>query len=176
MGALITVAALSTQAATVTERYNNDNDITHLFLWSDDPSNMTFVSVDLSDAKLAGWSSNSSLSGEVLMAQGPEVKNSTGKFDITFNYSTAPFIFQYAEVFFQAGDTGPSILDTGMIEYNGKKLLAPTVWILTSAQLNYINASVIGAAVVPIPSSVYLMMSAIGFVGFATRRTNDAMG
>lgn len=171
---LVTLAPLCSQAAIVTERYKNSTAITDLFLWSDDPTVMTFAGVDLSDKKLAGWSGLNF--GDRMVIEGPEIKKNKGKFDIDFDYTVAPFTLQYAEVMYDAVTSIWTVEATGQLEYNGKKLKKPTANPLSALQSSQIKAHFApAAAVVPIPSSVVLMLSAIAFMGIAGRKHGAAI-
>ncbi len=169
-GLLCALAPLSGHALVTTQRYQNDTDLTNLFLWSDNPQNMSFLGADLSDKKLAGWTVALN-TGSFAVLEGPEVKKSLGKFDIEFDYKIAPFTLQFAEVLYNATTGNIGISHEGQLEFNGKKLGKPVARALTSAQITDVNSYFVqGGAVVPVPNSVLLMISAIGFLGVAGRR------
>jgi hypothetical protein len=133
---------------------------------------MMFDGVDLSDAELVGWTS-SALASDYVVFEGPEVKKSKGKFVIDFDFDdsvVSTFTFQFAEVLYDG--VTETIQNTGNIEYDGSKLLKPTVNGLSVGQMANITAYFAPATAVPIPSSVVLMMSAIGFLGIVRRRNN----
>jgi len=172
LAALLVLSAFAANAATDTERYKNDADMTNLFLWSTDPSNMTFGSIDLTDAKLTGWSVMHN-DGAYLVLEGPEISKSKSKINIDFNFTVAPFTFQFAEVLYDSVGNDIAIEATGMIQYNTKgKLDKPTANPLSAAQgadiKAYFNPS--AGAVVPLPGSSVLMLSALGLVGVTARR------
>lgn len=175
---LITLAALaplSAQGATTTETANVKSAMTHLFLWSDDPAVMQFADVDLTAPKLAGWSlfSSGDASGAPLIAEGPAIKKGWSKFDITFNYSSAPFSFQFAAVVFDAVTSTHVINNEGNFTFNGSKLNKAVGTPLSLAQITDVNTHFNPApAVVPIPDSIVLALSAIGFLGIYSRKSN----
>ena len=184
LAALLLVAPLAANGITVTERFTNGNDITHLFFWAEGPvPDMNFVGVDLgnptTDPKLNGWVSSPTPSPFPantfsLVLAGPEIKNNLGKFDIDFNHTNATFTFHFAEVLYDgvgAFDETTHIQETGSIFYDGKKLINPTAYALSTGEmLDVTTYFASGATAVPIPSSVVLMMSAVGFMGIASRR------
>jgi len=168
---LLILMSSGAAAAVSNEVYKNDSDITDLFLWSDNPANVTFSGVHLSDPNLAGWTVMLN-SGGALVLEGPEVKKSNGKFNIDFQYSVAPFTFQFAEVMYDTVANSWTVEATGNITFNGKKLVTPYASNpLGSQQIADITAHFSPSAAVPIPSSAVLMVSAVGFVGMAARCT-----
>jgi len=159
-------------AAVSTEVYKNDSDMTDLFLWSDNPANMTFLNVDLSDPDLAGWAVMVN-SGSSLVLEGPKVKKSNGKFNIDFQYSSAPFTFQFAEAMYDTVASSWTVETTGNITFDGKKLFTPySSNPLSAQQIADITAHFSPSAAVPILNSAVLMLSAVGFVGVAARSTS----
>jgi hypothetical protein len=168
---LSSLVPFAAAAESVSGRYKNDADITHLFLWSDDLSDMTIANADLSDKKLSGWTIEN-LSKSLVLVHGPEVKKSTGKFAIDFNVSVAPFRYTFAEVLYNAIGNIVSLQAAGSVTYDGKKFLKPVDGLLSAQQAfdvrTYFSPA---AAVVPVPNSVILMMSALGFMGIVKRKT-----
>ena len=168
---------LVSQAAVVTQTYKNATEITNLFLWSEDPADMTFVDVDLSDKKLAGWTIPVTFADRLVL-DGPQVKKGkkAAKFNIEFDYSAAPFKFQFAEVLFDDATATWALQKTGSIEFKGGKLGKSQAYTLSAAQLGHINDyfSVPAPAAVPIPRSMLLMVSAVAFLGVGSRKAGAA--
>ncbi|MGR8949187.1 MAG: hypothetical protein ACU84Q_14150 [Gammaproteobacteria bacterium] len=161
------LVSMAVHGATITEEYKNDSDMTNLFLWSDVPAAMNFVSFDLSDKDLDGWSASILNSGAHAVLEGPEVSKSKAKIGITFDL-VAPattFTFQFAEVNYDAAADSWTITEFGSIQYDGKKLINPTALAVSGSQLLDIGTQ-FAPSPVPIPNSALLFLSAIGFVGY----------
>ncbi|MGR9090397.1 MAG: hypothetical protein ACU85U_07445 [Gammaproteobacteria bacterium] len=105
-------AIANADAAVVTDRYKNDTEMTNLFLWATDPTNLSFENIDLSDNKLAGWSVVIN-SGAYLVLEGPAIAKSQSKIDIDFDFKVAPFSFQLAEVLYDSVSSDIAIQTTG---------------------------------------------------------------
>lgn len=173
--ALLACAAANAGADVITDRYKNDTEMTNLFLWATDPTNLSFGNVDLSDKKLAGWSVTIN-TGDYLVLEGPSIAKSQSKIDIDFQFQVAPFSFQFAEVLYDSAASDIAIQTTGVIAYkisNGKldKPSANPLSLAQGADINaYFNPS---AAVVPLPGSAVFMLSAIGLMGVISRRAGN---
>lgn len=159
-------------AAVITDRYKNDAEMTNLFLWATDPTNLSFGNIDLSDAKLAGWSVPIN-TGAYVVLEGPAIAKSQSKINIDFEFKVAPFSFQFAEVLYDAVGNDIAIQATGLIGYKASngKLDKASANPLSAAQGADIKAYFGPApAIVPLPGSVVFMLSAIGLVGVISRR------
>ena len=165
-------AAANANAAVITDRYKNDTEMTNLFLWAADPTNLSFGNIDLSDNKLAGWSVAIN-TGDYLVLEGPAIAKSQSKINIDFHFNVAPFSFQFAEVLYDSVGNDIAIRTTGLIGYKASngKLGKSSANPLSAAQGADINAYFNPApAVVPLPGSAVFMLSAISLVGVISRR------
>ncbi len=173
LAALVLLSPLAAKGATVNGTYMNGTIITQLFLWSANaPLDVTFTIVDPSDPSSdipAGWNVVLPMPNDRLVVQGSGL-TAGGDFDITFDYPGSTFRFEFAEVLYDSVNDIVTIQGTGKVHYNGKKFTG-TPYTLSAAQITDINNHMATVAAVPIPSSVVLMMSAIGFMGIASRRT-----
>ena len=192
-GSSLAEAAITSEARTLTD------DVNAIFLWAVDADDMTF-DVDASDfSQLAGWTldrnpanaANNNDSFWVLT--GPGVANGGGvasagsaTVEIGFDYvvgglfGVSIFQYQYARVLFDGLSanvqaSGARTLVRSAIANTGIGF-GPA---LNAAQFNAIDsyfATMPAAASVPIPNSVFLMTSAIVFMGFSRRRQLRPLG
>lgn len=188
VGLILAMATFPVNAALTTEDFTINRTVNTIFLWADDPSDMTFELTGTDFSSLTGWSLDTSPtsatddSAWVFTAPGIEIgtgavpANSVSPITIGFDYvisgANSQFRFQYAFVLWDSltvdvRRSGTQIIRRGNANSNqaiGKPLSA--------AQFGEIDTYVAAAsapAVVPVPNSVVLMASAIAFLGFSRR-------
>jgi hypothetical protein len=159
-------------ASTMSVSFNNSNDATSIFLWTDSPnvtlslpSSITFIS------GMTGWNQSTQLPDKVQIS-GPELNAGAGKFRVTLTYS-APrkFDLQWAEVLTTGAAT--ILQGSGGLTFDG---VTPGHfgWYDNNHQFTHIDelglTPNLKLAAVPLPGSVLLMLPALMVVSTVGRR------
>ena len=148
----------------------NDVELNHGFLFSEDPVNLEFLNLTFG-ARMNTWNVEL-LTPSTVVFSGPTVQPFRGLLKLQFDYQVPPVSFQWAEVLFQN--------DVVQINASGSAIFDPSQrgrqW-STSNAFSAANTAFVtnylAPAPVPLPNSVVLMLSAIGFMSF-TRRHDDS--
>jgi hypothetical protein len=154
------LATTSANAATLNQLFLNDFATNGIYLWSSNPSNMTFGGASFG-VGMSGWTQVSNTGAQLVMS-GPTVAPFTGLFNVTMNYTSAPFNMEWAEVFFSSGT--PTLRGAGTLTYNGSG------WGSSNA-FTHLADIPMGGAPVPVPAALWLLGSALGALGVLKRRS-----
>ena len=164
--------ALATHAATQSIRFSNTNEVNYGFFFSDDVAELQFTSLRFG-GQMNTWN-NDVLTPAEIVYSGPTVLPGRRRLQLTFDYQLPQVSFQWATVLFD----GVNHAIQGSSTFTFDSTQRPrNAWSSTAAFSaantllidNYFNNP--GAAAVPLPNSVVLMLSAMAFAGF-TRRGN----
>lgn len=140
-------------AATLNQTFMNDHATNALYFWADDATNLQFERVRFGTGMTA-WSVQSN-SGDALVLTGPTVDARAGRFTLRLDYTTRPFSFQWAEVFFDSGLN--RILGAGTLTYTTGGWVGSDVFTRAAAVPHQFAAQ----ASVPLPQSVLLLLSGL---------------
>ncbi|MCZ6665612.1 MAG: hypothetical protein O7B81_09925, partial [Gammaproteobacteria bacterium] len=121
------------------------------------------------------WINNVLTSAEIVYS-GPTVLPPQGQLRLTFDYQVRQVSFQWATVLFDGVNyaiqgSGTFMFDSTQRGSNAWSSTTAFSAINTSLIDNYFNNP--GAAAVPLPNSVVLMLSAMAFAGFTRRGTGS---
>ncbi|MFT4583785.1 MAG: hypothetical protein ACI8XZ_003548 [Gammaproteobacteria bacterium] len=196
VGIILTMATSSVNAAftLTTETFRVNQAVNAIFLWADNPSDMTFDLSGTIFSSLVNWSLDTSPAGAtdnsawVFTAPGIETgagalaANSDSPVTIGFDYfvssgPTSSFRFQYAFVLWDNVTENIALSGTRRIRRGNTNSNTGVGKPLSAAQFNEIGTYLAAAsapAVVPVPNSVVLMACAIAFLGFSSRSTRSA--
>jgi hypothetical protein len=149
----------SVTAATFSQQFQNDFATNRIWLWAVEPTT-TFTNVTFDSAPVSSWLVPVD-TGDALYLEsntGTLVAPTTGRFTVTFDYTTPTFSFEWAELFWNG--TSNTVLGSGTATWNG------SAWGGSTAFTQ-------GAAVVPVPASGVLLASGVvlGF-GFVRRKAH----
>jgi hypothetical protein len=189
VGLILTMATSSVNAAFTTDTLPVNETVNAIFLWADDPSDMTFDEGATIFSSLPGWSLDTSPTGAtdnsvwVFTASGIETgagavtANSVGPITIGFDYvvssgPTSSFRFQYAFVLWDSVTADVASSGTRRIRRGNTNSNSAVGTPLSATQRGEIDSYLAAAsapALVPVPNSVVLMASAIAFLGFSRR-------
>lgn len=158
----LAVATGNVNAKALTEDFANAFDVTSIFLWSDDPSNMTLNKASFT-AGMTGWQTTLA-TGAALVLSGPAIDSGDGRFSVKFKFRKQPFKLQWAEVLFDG--TYNQVMGSGTLQRRGPDWLASS----TFTHLGDIP----NLAPVPLPSSIALLLSALVFVPMSKLRRRAA--
>jgi len=192
LGVIIVCGSSLAEAALTSESRTINQDVNAVFLWAVDPDDMTFDAGMSDFSALGGWTFDTNPTGAavndnsawVLTAAGVAsgagvVTANTATVDIGFDYvvgglfGASVFQYQYALVLFDG--------TSAAVQASGARTLVRSAIAntgfgfgpgLNAAQFSAIDsyfATMPAAAVVPIPSSVVMMASAIALMGFSRR-------
>ena len=153
------LAGLDVEASTIQQSFTNDFDTNEIFFFADAPANLSFGGVSFAGATSA-WTVTKN-TGSTLVMGGPRAAPAKGLFTVALNYVTQPISFQWAEVYFSG--TQRTLLGAGTLAWNGG-------WSATGTftHLGEVTAS----GVVPLPPSVFMLLSALGFMPLLRRRAS----
>ena len=142
-------ASHDASASTLQQTFTNDYASNAIYLFADNPVNLSFTSATFSGGA-SGWSLTVNTGDELAMS-GTVLTPGSGLFNVTFNYTSLPFSFQWAEVL--TGTTTNTVLGSGTLNWNGSG------WSTNSAftHLSAINP----ASPVPVPAPIWLLGSAL---------------
>ncbi len=161
----LSMTAIKVDAATLNQTFANDFDTTSIYLWSDAPGNMSFAAVGFG-SNMTTWSVQSNTGAQLVLA-GSTVAPGAGRFNVTMNFTTTPFTMQWAEVFFSGGFN--VVRGAGTLTYQSAGWSnANTFTHLADIPQQF------GAAAVPLPSSLMLLLSSLLFVPLAKLRERRA--
>ena len=149
----------SVGAATLDQTFMNDFQDNAMYFWSGDPSNMTLDGFS-AGANMNGWKVDVSTPARMVLS-GPTVAASAGRFNLLMNFKSTPFQLEWAEVFFN--NITNVVLGFGTLSFNGGG------WSNANVATHLIDIPLHPAvAAMPVPSSILLLMSALG-LGTLTR-------
>jgi hypothetical protein len=140
-------------AATLNQTFMNDYATNALYFWADDAANLQFAQVSFGTGMTA-WSVQQN-GGDALVLAGPTVDARAGRFTVRFDYTTRPFSFQWAEVFFDSGLN--RILGGGTLTYTTGGWVSSDVFTRAAAVPHPFAAQ----ASVPLPQPALLLVSAL---------------
>ena len=170
---LVTCSMLSTtlvEAATRTDRFTNSAAVDTIYLWAEEGAAgdiLDFLSVSFPASNggnansMASWVVDISSDQNSVVLYGNQINAGSGLFDIQYWYQngTRP-TFEYATGVWTTPTTF-SVRSSGEIERRGRR------WQPTGSAFSH-SADIVNprapAAVVPIPSAVVLLMSALSFL------------
>ena len=166
--------ALAAPAATQTVRFSNTNEMNYGFFFSDDVAALQFTNLRFG-GQMNTWI-NDVLTPAEIVYSGPTVLPGRGRLQLTFDYQLPQVSFQWATVLFDG--VNYAIQGSGTFTFDSTQ--APrNAWSGTGA-FSAVNTLLIddyfnnpGAAAVPLPNSVVLMLSAMAFAGFTRRGTGS---
>ncbi|MDA0822801.1 MAG: hypothetical protein O3C28_10290 [Proteobacteria bacterium] len=182
------MATSSVNAALTFDTLPVNQTVNAIFLWAEDPSDMTFDAGLTDFSSLTGWSLDTSPTGAtdnstwVFTASGIETgagavtANSVAPITVGFDYvvsgGTSQFRFQYALVLWDSVTANVASSGTQRIRRGNTNSNSAVGTPLSATQFGEIDSYLAAAsapALVPVPSSVVLMASAIAFLGFSRR-------
>lgn len=152
---LALLAGGNASAAVLQQAFTNDFQTNAVYLWSVDPSNMTFDGVSFG-ANMTAWEADIQTPAKRVL-RGPTIGAAVGSFNLLMNYTSTPFKLEWAEVFFD--NITNVVRGYGTLTYNGSG------WSNADVATHLIDIPLhANAAATPIPSSVLLMLSALALV------------
>ena len=138
----------------------NDYQDTGLYFWADGAGAVSFDKFTLQTPALSGWKASVN-DGTQLFLSGPVVAPGAGRVRLRLNYSTTPFSFQWAEVYF---DGTKNLLRSGGT-LTWERVGSSLQWVASSTftHLEDLNPGLVSpkAAAVPLPASVLFMLSGL---------------
>ena len=144
------------------------------FFFSDDVAALQFTNLRFG-GQMNTWI-NDVLTPAEIVYTGPNVLPGQGRLQLTFDYQLPQVSFQWATVLFDGVNyaiqgSGTFMFDSTQQGINAWSSTTAFSGINTQLIDNYFNNS--GAAAVPLPNSVVLMLSAMAFAGFTHRGTGS---
>ncbi len=143
-------------AAFMNQSFLNEFDTTSIHFWSDDATKLAFDRVSFGQ-NMGAWSVESN-TGDTLVLAGPVVAATRGRFSLRLDHDRQPFSMQWAEVFFDGAFN--VIRGSGTLHYSGSAWTGSDLFTHALDIPNQFSSS----AVVPLPSSVVLLLSSLLFV------------
>ncbi len=137
-------------AAFMNQSFLNEFDTTSIHFWSDDATKLAFDRVSFGQ-NMGAWSVESNTGDTLVLA-------TRGRFSLRLDHDRQPFSMQWAEVFFDGAFN--VIRGSGTLHYSGSAWTGSDLFTHALDIPNQFSSS----AVVPLPSSVVLLLSSLLFV------------
>lgn len=148
------LSAGSAGAATLNQTFMNDFETNAIYLWSTDASNMSLDGISFG-ANMGAWQATTHTPAKLVLS-GPTIGPVAGRFDLLMNYKNLPFQLEWAEVFFDNANN--AIRGYGTLTFDGGG------WSNANVSSHVIDIPLHPGAVVPLPSSLLLLVSIVLFV------------
>jgi hypothetical protein len=167
--ALLLSASPRSDAGSVVHQFANDFAGNEIFLWMD-PGAVTFSGMPTFGGTMADSWSTPVRTATTLRIGGPAVAAGSGRINVRFAYAgpsnpTPRFNFQWAEVLFNAGTNGRTVLGAGSAVFSaGSYSFSDTFTHLNPRDIPNLAVVSVTTSPVPLPRSASLLLAALPLV------------